>query len=108
VGVSAEGVVATAKCLPGLVLFNVSFLTKFDESHLFAIVETYESKPWQVCVRCAGNDINFKKLYDALMCKSSVKGEVRVEPVRNTELCNIIYKNLEIQLHVDTEMNQFC
>jgi hypothetical protein len=108
VGVSAEGVVETAKCLPGLKLFDVSFLVDFDESHLLTILEMYECKPWQVCVRCAGNGINFQKLYEALMYKSSVKGEVRVKRVRNTDLIgNIFFKNLVIQFNVDTEMNRF-
>jgi hypothetical protein len=103
-GFSADGVVEAAKRMPQLTLIDVSLINKFEESHLLSIVEAYEGKPWVVCVTCISNDINYKNFYEALLCKSSVRSEVRVKRVSHI-FYDIYYKNLKIQLNIENDID---
>jgi hypothetical protein len=106
-GFTANGVVEAARRLPLLSLLDVSCITKFKESHLLSIVEAYEDKPWDVCVTCFSNDVNYRNFYKALLCKSSVRSvrsEVRVKPVSHV-VYDIYYKNLKIQLDVEYDID---
>jgi hypothetical protein len=95
---TADGVVETIKRLPGLVLLDLSFFPAFSESHLLSIVEVYENKPWPVTLSCAATHINYENFYEALLCKSPVRSEVRVKRLTHI-FCNILYKNLTIRIY---------
>jgi hypothetical protein len=100
VSMSAACVVETVKRLPGLVLLDVSGLYELNESHLFEIIQAYDGKPWQVCVRCFSSHINYKKLYDTFLCKFEVRTDV-------SDFFDVYYKNLKIQLKIQSKFRNF-